>query len=83
MESLIPFIAPRWKNECLRFVERENKQKGGWTKKIKRRECGEKVLQITREEAFRATSAIYIKLLGSRLHPLPTFIITSDYEEEK
>jgi hypothetical protein len=83
MESLIPLIAIRWRNECLGFVERENKQEGGRIKKIKRREHVEKEHYIIREEAFRATSTIYIKPLASRLHPIPTFIVISDTKEEK
>jgi len=67
MESLIPLVALRWRNECLGFVVRDNKQEGSKIKKRKRKKRVEKEMQIIREEAFRATNVIYIKLLGSSI----------------
>jgi len=46
---------------------RDNKQEGSKIKKRKRKKRVEKEMQIIREEAFRATNVIYIKLLGSSI----------------
>ncbi len=74
LESFIPFAAPRWKNECLRSVERKQaKKRKIWENNEKRKKKREeKKLQIIKEEVFRATKAIYIVPLASRL-TTPTF----------
>jgi hypothetical protein len=64
MESLIPFIAPRWRNECLGFVERDNKQEGSKNKKIKRRKRGEKELQIIRKEVLKPLAQFTLNRLN-------------------
>jgi hypothetical protein len=60
--SIIPFVAPRWKNECLGLVERESKQEGSIINKRKR-ERKENYIELERK---------FVKQLGrftlNRLH---------------
>lgn len=72
MDFLIYFVAPKWGNESLGLVERERASKREAKLKGRREEKEGEARKLDRikEEAFKATSEIYIEPFASRAPPV-------------